>query len=528
MTTTTGTTKFNEQDYSVEIFLDNGANNSMSRKYPINTNSIVNLNIEDTLSDWVTRGTMTIFYSFDTLENKPTNVSSSFTRLGTLPNFLFRNDGNDTLNIRIFPDLTKIGLPVDRKHWELLYKFSIYDTEDIDLPPGAQNAASANTKAKKLYFWDYWYFKMITNTLQYSTALSPLVSRGQSQFLTDSERSIPTGLAMKEIIEEALSNEGIPYIATGLVGGNGDWEDGASKIFYTAPATNTAYDTLMYLYSRHVSSKSGGSNVNDFSILAKERGPKENDLGYFSLKPVSTYFSKAGKSSPGEYQIERFFVQSYSDKAVINARVVPKSGSQNLQVDLKLGSYSGISNYRFVDISAFTNATSFRTSPVHSFDFKNRTYNVEFNTNSVTTARNLMVQNYISGVTTGGNSNNLLLLTLDENKKDKNIMPVFSLYGEDSILRQADGLQKLLKTGLFQNTCINFRVLGSTNRKSGRFIAIDREEGVEDNNFNNKFYGQWFIVNIRHIFEAGMYYNDITAIKIHRFKPADSSFVGTI
>jgi hypothetical protein len=123
-------------------------------------------------------------------------------------------------------------------------------------------------------------------------------------------------------------------------------------------------------------------------------------------------------------------------------------------------------------------------------------------------------------------------LTLEESKKNKNIKPVYSLYGGDDenykLARQADGIQKLLKTGVFQNACIHFRCLGSTNREPGRFIAIDRQEGIEDNNFNDKLYGQWFIINVRHIFEGGLYYNEIAAVKLHRFKSLDVNFIGTI
>ena len=86
----------------------------------------------------------------------------------------------------------------------------------------------------------------------------------------------------------------------------------------------------------------------------------------------------------------------------------------------------------------------------------------------------------------------------------------------------------MLYVGVFQNACINFRTLGLTNREPGRFIAIDRTEGVESGSFEDKFFGQWFIVNVKHVFETEIYYNDITAIKIHRFDTLPLNFVGTV
>lgn len=530
-------TKYNEQDYEYEIYLDYGAGESDEKKYSINPNAIVNLTIEETLSDWVVRGVLTIYDSFNALEN----TTSKPGILGEGPNYVFRGDGNDVLYIKLFPNLKKLNLEVDRVHWELVYRFSIYDVEDIDLPPGAQNQSSSVTKCKKFYLQDLWYHRMITNTLEYSTAFSSV----------GVDRQIPTGEAMKQVIHKNFKPYfDIPYNGNTLVGGpNNEWDPGASQIFYTAPATNTAFDTLMDIYSRHISvdkfstaplrsaPKGGtkGTSENDFCILSKERGPEPGDEGYFSLKSISKYFEKAGKNAPGEYQIEHLYVQDYapSEKVVPKVNRSPTLGRQDLQKDTSLGAYSQITSYRFVDISPFTNATKFVNQPVYSFDFLNRTFNIEFKQNSVLTAREFMTRKYVSRLTTSkDNDESLFLLTLEKSKENQNVQPVYSLYGgndENSRLaRQADGLQKLLKTGVFQNACINFRCLGSTNREAGRFVAIDRQDGIEDNNFNNKLYGQWFILNVRHIFEAGIYYNEITAVKLHRFKPLDVNLPGTI
>lgn len=527
-------TRLNEQEYEFEIYLDNS--NGVNR-FKINPSAIVNLNIEDTLADWVVRGSMTIYHSFETIENKPDKPGE----LGdSKNNYVFKNDGSDTLYIRLLPRLEKLeevkagGLKADRKHWELIYKFAIYDVEDIPAPTGAQNATLTVTKCKKFYFWDRMYQRMISNKMEYSTGLSTHPS-------IDSNRAIYTGAAMKEILEKALARDGnqfpdLPYTLTLVGGTDNTWDEGASKIFYTAPTNTTAYDSLMYIYSWHVSSttkqttEAGGprgsrvvGSCNDFSILQKERGPNEGDEGYFTLRSVTDYFLKAGTDKPGKFQIERFYIQGYTPETPnTNPKIAPISEKQDLQVDTKLGSYSLITQYSFVDISPFINTTDFCSYVVHSFDFNKRTFNIEFEQNSVETAQSFIASKYISNVRTEKSSKkeSLFLLNLDDFKLNKrNIKHVYSLHGDqDGIIeRQAKGLQKLLQTGLFQNACINFRVPGSTNREPGRFIVIDKQEGVDENTFNYKFYGQWFIINIRHIIESGLYVNDITAVKLHRF-----------
>jgi hypothetical protein len=75
----------------------------------------------------------------------------------------------------------------------------------------------------------------------------------------------------------------------------------------------------------------------------------------------------------------------------------------------------------------------------------------------------------------------------------------------------------LLQTGLFQNSCIVFTVPGLSFRKPGRFIGIDKPNGSPNNTFSDKFYGQWFIIDVKHFFEKGAYYNTIIAVKIHRY-----------
>lgn len=519
----TFSTKFNQLQHEVELFLENS-----QQKFPINPNSVVNLSINDTLSEWVTTGNLSIYYypesSTGMYDSRTGNSSRAQTGL-SLPNqdgsYMFSNDGTDLLRVRIVPNTDSSfpnGIPIrDKKHWSLSYLFSVYDIEDVDLPPGAQNAASANLKCLKIYFWDHWYQKLNTNILEYSTALSPEanIEDDKAAGIYSNYGMIPTGIAMKEIIEQGLEG-----VTSAPVGDGEDWEDGASRIFYTAPAQTTAYDSLMYVYEQHVSSSTSG-DVNDVSILVKEKGPSDTDIGFLTLRPLQRYFEKSTNgSAPGEWQIEHFFLQTYTDQNrpptyLYNA---PISNDVSDTIDVKSQRYNTITNYRFVDISSVLNTKEFCSSPVYSFDFKNRVFKTEFRNNTVFNAKDFMVQNYINKLY-GTKGEDSFLIKLNDDKINKNLKPEFSLYGDtnpdDDKLRQIPGIQKLLYLGVFQNACINFRTLGLTHREPGRFIAIDKTEGVQPGAFENKFFGQWFIIDIKHIFETELYYNDITAVRVH-------------
>jgi len=521
-------TKYNQTQHECEIYLDNGI-----EQFSINPNAIVNLTIQDTLSEWVVRGTLSFYYYPEAGDELFSSITGQYStaqtglRTSTGRIYNFTNDGKDLLRIRVTPKI--VGEAVndfvirDKTHWTLSYLFSIYDIEDVDLPPGAQNAASADLKCLKVYFWDYWYQKLNTNIMEYSTALSPLadIEGDKRAGIYSNYGMIPTGQAIKEIILKGLDG-----INNNPLGNEEAWDNGAGRLFYTAPAQTTAYESLMYVYEQHLSSTSNEENINDVSILIKERGPDYTDLGYFTLRPLKYYFEQSTKNgnAPGEWQIEHFFLQSYVSTSDNPTRALkaPISQDDSDTVDVKIFKYNQITNYRFVDIAALMNEKGFCTSPVYSYDFKNRIFRTDFAKNTVYKAKDYISQQYIEKLYKVGSSDDLFLVNLNEDKKSKNIVPMFSLYGDfndnDSTLRQLPGIQKLLYLGVFQNAAVNFRVLGLTSRETGRFIAIDKTQGVPPGHFEDKFFGQWFIIDIKHIFEAEVYYNDITAVKVHRYQ----------
>lgn len=526
-----GTAKYNQLIHEVEMYLDSSCDQSDSPRFKrsINPNSIINLTIEDTLSDWVVKGTITFLYDYNTPDFLNSNYGqyiSTETQALIREKYFFRNDGNDRLRIRIKPKIenTNSGLTDqvselvidDEKFWTISHIFSVYDAEDIDLPPGAQNASSATLKCIKLYFWDYWYQKTLTNIVEYTTAKEDTGTR-----------ELKTGTAIKEIFQKVLqesTNVSIPYDP---VSSGEDWDEGSTDIFFTSPAGYSAQDCIDYVLNRHVSSQTlsnGGQSIPDICLLSKERGPDATDPGVLTLRPLSKYFDKAGNSQegPGEFQIEHFFVQNYGNPKTPSGQFRAPLASQknNSTVDIKTQKYHTITSYRFVDVAAITNSLDFNTTPVHSFNFKERSYNIEFTNNNVLDARKFIYEKYIKNLYKGNDDEKTFLITIDEDKEQlKNIKPpVFSVLGDydDPIYRSYAGIKPLIYTGLFQNTCINFRTLGLTYREPGRFIGIDKSAGTTGGEFEDKLFGQWFVINVKHIFEGEIYYNDITAVKLHR------------
>ena len=505
----------NNHTHEIEMYIFNE-----SGTYGIPPTAITALSLENTIADWIVKGDLTVYYNTELAESQNNGFS-------------FKNNGEDILRLRIRPlnipvpgGEGKLNLPLYL--WELNYIFAIYNIEDVSIKGGGNSQANANKKYRKFYFWDVRYQKMITKNISYSTATSSLTGKSIIPYGSDSDgpRSLDSDLLIYDIIKTSLNND--PLLSkTGLEQDpkNG-WEKGSTRVFYTTPTANTAFDDLDYARVRHVSSTgTSTANVKDYTILSLDRG--EGDLGYFSLRSISNYFNKSTTQGdqPGELQLEHFFLQADAqNNKGIGMYKAPISRTPSATRDIKLRDYNSILKYEFVDISPIINAKGFATTPVYSFDFNKRQYNVEIKSNSITTAKDFINKNYISGLFKRSRVQGetfLLDAETDDKKNNLTINPVYSVYGNSDLplTRNPDGIHNLLRTGLFQNTCINFTTLGLTLREPGNFIAIDRPEGSVDGGIDDKLCGQWFVINVTHDIANGAYYNNITAVKINRYQP---------
>jgi hypothetical protein len=555
--------KYNELNYNVELYLDNSGNFDAveSNRYYINPAAVLGMNISDTVTDWIVDGSLTFMYlpedakpaHINTTGNPAKQIKGAQENGEILKSYQFRGDGFDLLRVTISPisDNSKSGLGIsldgENPKWTLCYIFSIFDVEDVNDIPTIKGPLSTYMKCLRLKFHDVRYHMLKTANIEYSTAMpkDPTFCIPNFQSSLSNQGTLKTGEAMLDIMNFVLSkpenggsaefyqsmpNTNVPQELT-------QWEKGASEIFYTSPAQYSAYDDLSYLYSHHVSEKplEGSEGINDLSLFHTERN---NNFGYtekICLTPLSDFFKKALEGDqPGELQKEHFFVTAHTEATNIgeaSKRFRAPVGTTDDR-DLKTFKYGQIVSYSFVDMSPDMNNEGFRTKPVYSVDIGKRSFNIQFKNNDVLSARNAISKSYISGLFKEGPGENLFLPTIHKRKESLNVFPTFSLNGENNeqgrILRQKNGIHNLLYTGVFQNACICFKTFGLTLRESGTFIAIDKSAGCDDNDYNNKLYGQWFVVKVDHLFEAGIYMNILYAVKLHRFKEMQTVFEHTM
>lgn len=233
---------FNNFPYDIKIELDNGVH-----KLLINPQSIVYLNIEDSLAKWDFSGEIVVEYNYDIIENTGE------------PRYVFRNDGFDFLKIYIKPtDATKINDATEEK--EVFSKIpqhllainlwaSIVHIEDLNSPL-VSDANEHVAKYKRFIFRDYRYQKMSTSYLEYSTAMSPTLN-SNSDVVPDEARSIPTSDILDEVIKLTDIDERLKKVAKDVK--PDEWDPSGGKLFITTGSQDSIIDILDTVLDRHIS-----------------------------------------------------------------------------------------------------------------------------------------------------------------------------------------------------------------------------------------------------------------------------------
>lgn len=332
-----------------------------------------------------------------------------------------------------------------------------------------------------------------------------------------SEGLVFTGDAISALLIQATEDYNLGVIS------QEHWDQGGSKIFYTSPGTYTALDNLTYLLDSHV-----GKKDSDICLFTMNRYSKE-----FELIPFANIFEfSTHGDAPGKFQFEHFYLEKFAGLNETNdshdnptpAVVVPSltkapvaSNSANTSIDISMRQYSTISNYRFVDMAGIDSSMTITSRPVYSYNFRTGTFRCEYKDNTIGNVKKVLTDRYVKSLFGKSQSP---LLTLNQTKTmHKSINPIYSTKATKES-RLNDGLNKVLRDAIYLNECITFDVLGSTNRRAGRFVGIDKQEYQENNDFENKFFGQWFITNVKHVFTKDSYANQMLGVKIHSYQDA--------
>jgi hypothetical protein len=477
--------------------------------------------LEDKLDTFYHKGYLIYENRFDVLENiapitPPQNKSNQFyneANKNFFKGYRFRGDGRDFLYLDIMPDVQGKGSSViqgnfdedDKKIFNLRFVFSIYDSEDT-------LGESSDLKYKKLYFHDISYQIMNEKNVYFSTA--DLIQNEQIILLNNQDRSVQTGIAIKELIKKIFPEEENYKVKFSEF-----WDQGGSSIFYSSPAQSKAIDDLKYLMDFHVSTSE--SNY-DMCFLRKERYTDEwklmsyNDLFERAYEAASAVTNLGLGGLGGQEMSEVFFLAFPTDPS-------SKPDVTNRVPDVRnnlftFNNSSVIDQYEFTNISGMDVQNDLVSHPVHSHNFETNTFRIDITNNNIDKAQEIYYNNYVEKMK-GEQNNPASNLSLNKYRsQQKNIKNVFSVSSESQNQRFSFGRNQILKSALYLNNCIKFKIKGNTSRQAGKFISIQRNNPIPDNTFDDKNLGIYLILNCQHLFTDTSYDNEIIAVKTYNFK----------
>lgn len=465
---------YNGTSYKFNVSIYDADGNYM----PINANALQNLTIEDSIFIPFTIGTMTVV-------NVNTVLQSSATT--DAPALNFAGNNHDLLAIDIMPAVSNKGIEADSTDEELRRIFNLNTLYCIN------ELQDADEKSKRvnnvMNFRDAYHQVMLENAAQFNSidALQELGKlKGDAENLNNSERAIETGELLIHLIKKTFPGAEVIDEA--------NFDKGYGKLLFYSQGNSNAFQDMMHINSLQMSEQN-----HDACILNLDRYTKK-----FTNIALSKYF-ELQKSNPQEYVLETLVVSDGQSGAGANK---PPAGAG-------------------FDVTG--NIIEYKLSPINGNEFTRKITNAVYNATAGAD------KNHYVGV-----KENNLKMVLDKYKQlyvepFQSIAPKaqpsidFTKFVNESNLRPRIvnttlpfKYEQMPRNSMFIDLLVSggdnivFRTLGSTHRRSGRFIDITANSQIADNKLANTLLGRWFIVKVSHIFSGNKYYNVIEAIKTYK------------
>lgn len=483
-----------DDTFYFSVFLVNGD----QRVFLLRPDAIKQLVIEDSFVNYYQNGYILIDNHFDAIE-QPSQVVDTNSELNT-NGFIFKGGARDSLRIEIMPKLADSNLNSDsddttNQFFRLSYEFIIYNIEEImgDQP---------GEKYKKLFFHEMFHELLLERNLQFSTA--EMGSTKNANNLSNVDRSQYTGDILKYIINKTLNIEDELQIVFD------EFDQGATKLFFTAPTNFKAIDCIDYVLDRHVSTK---DNNYDQCFLRYDGWPKKWSL--VSLAKTFQQAYDANNDTGGPAFIEKIMLGGYNTSENNFSTVIERSP----KLALYLPKYGTLDNFTLIPAAGTEMQISATNRNVHSYNFSEGSFSIDVTNNDFSNMKQTFFENYVKPMK--GQNKNKAFSTIFDNKyrtERLNVENIFSTSEESQFQRLSCGRNIFLTNSILLNSTISFRVKGATYRRAGCFISIDRSNAVLDNDFDNKLLGIYMIVSIKHIFAQNQYYNDLICVKPYLYK----------
>ena len=516
----------NGQKYYFKITLSNG--DKTISPIELTYFMVEELQIEETLFNWAASASLVLKNEYELLERG--YVDSNKKQISKSP-FIFRHDGRNKVNIRIYPLMTEEGIfsSILPELNEINYDFVIYGVEDLP-------SKDQSKKRKKLLLWDERYQHFLERNIQWSTYYVAAELAKTTDTLPDI--SCKVGLAIKHLIQTACGESKVPTaegtkpLKVGWKSSNtlslteninnptlnvasfneneAYWDEGSddNKITYTSPATYNVLDDLSYLLKYYASSVdlTEKTGLGMPGLLRLHRYNKTWSL--VGLDQIYAKCVKDGKEA-GDDVIEKIEIQVQDESNIFGTPKAPifRGSSDNFT--------SKILSYKFVNLKNLDDM-SLCNRPSINYNNEKCVWNIHFEKNTVDGVVDSLKKNFIPKTFSSKDSPGILINNTKDKKTGFMTSPEYVVVqgATASILPRND----MISTSIFLNQALEFNSFGATTRTPGKFVNIERSNNTNVNNdFENKFIGQWLLIRVVHTFFGDKYLNNTIGVKFNSF-----------
>lgn len=500
------------QFYYVEICFYNGVKEE-PKIIPMNI--VEELSIKENLNQWWASGYITLQNDFQFLEKGSMYKDKTGEKKYADNIMVDRPDGRNKFCIRLHPvnpndkgenDFISKNL----KDFELCFDFVVYDVQD-------QPTENAEKKFKTYYLWDERYQLFLERNIEWSTSLATKELNKIENIQSEADRQLTPNIALKELLKKSglypdetpikigyLKNGSIDKPDQDAVSIDADnWNDGNSenKIFYTSYASTNISDDIENILPYCCDEKG-------FPVMLNIGRSSEDKK--FKLISLKKYFDDSSKN-----QKERFIFFDTKDAFLEKSQWVHKGpdleGEQDGIKNFTSGVASKVMSYQFCPMSNVDDK-NLVSSPQHYFDFSTGEFNILFKDNTIKDFPT-KAEEMVSGLYNLKDKKGQILLKVNKIKQqNSSLKNVFSAVKE--IPKNLPQIQ-MLKDFVFLNQALVFQTYGLTFRAPGNFFTLESMVSDEkDNDFWDKFLGQWMMVEVEHKFSKDLYSNVIVANKV--------------
>ena len=161
------------------------------------------------------------------------------------------------------------------------------------------------------------------------------------------------------------------------------------------------------------------------------------------------------------------------------------------------------------------------TTPVHQYDSRVGTFSINMKDTNIAETVNYMRNTVVNNMVVDSTVKEVpISINFDGDRLNNESLEHIFDTGISKYSVLASSRNKSIKNLLMQSNAIEFTVPGETTRQAAKFISVEHNDtvGSEENTFNDKMDGQYFVINVIHRIKNGEYTNRIIGVKPYNYR----------